>query len=165
MSGAFSSFSLRSQVSGFLPCSISHLPAPGFPNLFTINAVGRKKCLPKRGEGCNLRFATKSALPLELMTPTHAIAESERPPNRPFAAVGRVHSRRAVLCYESFTLNALLFGRSLRTFARVMNGRKPTSHTATAGVFPLRACAPTTIFAATMCRHASCSFRSLTSAN
>jgi len=73
------------------------------------------------------------------MTPTHAIAESERPPNRPFAAVGRVHSRRAVLCYESFTLKTLLERGLPRTFARVMTGRKPTSHTATAGVFPLRA--------------------------
>ena len=51
-------------------------------------------------------------------------------------------------CYESFTLNALLFAGVLRTFARVMIGRQPISSTATAGVFALGARSRPTSFAA-----------------
>jgi hypothetical protein len=80
------------------------------------------------------------------MTPQYAIADCERPLNCAFAAGVVVYPGRAK-CYESFTLNTLLFGCSLRTFAHVMTGRKPTSRTATAGVFPLRHRAQTTIFA------------------
>ena len=80
------------------------------------------------------------------MTPQYAIAECERPLNCAFAAGADVYPERA-RCYESFTLNALLFGGSLRTFAHVMTGRKPTPRTATAGVFTLRHRAQTTIFA------------------
>ena len=80
------------------------------------------------------------------MTPQYAIADCERPLKCAFAAGVEVYLGRAK-CYESFTLNALLFGDLLRTFAHVMTSRKPTSRTATAGVFPLRHRAQTTIFA------------------
>ena len=80
------------------------------------------------------------------MTPQYAIAECERPLNCAFAAGVEVYPERAK-CYESFTLNALLFGCSLRTFAHVMTGRKPTSRTATAGVFSSHHREQTTIFA------------------
>ena len=64
----------------------------------------------------------------------HAIAECERPLKCAFAAGVDVYPGRAK-CYESLTLNTLLFGCSLRTFARVMTGRKPTSRTASGGFF------------------------------
>jgi hypothetical protein len=76
----------------------------------------------------------------------HAIAECERPLKCAFAAGVEVYPGQAK-CYESFTLNALLFGCSLRTFAHVMTGRKPTSRTATAGVFSSHHREQTTIFA------------------
>jgi hypothetical protein len=81
------------------------------------------------------------------MIPPHATADCDWPLICPSAAWGSVHSACGNKCYESFTLNALLFGCSLRTFAHVMNCRKPTSRTATAGVFSLRYRAQTTIFA------------------
>ena len=80
------------------------------------------------------------------MTPQYAIADCDRPLKCAFAAGVEVYPERAK-CYESFTLNALLFRCSLRTFARVMTGRKPTSRTATAGVFSSHHRAQTTIFA------------------
>jgi len=78
------------------------------------------------------------------MTPQNAIADCERLLKCAFAAGVDVYPERAK-CYESFTLNALLCGCSLRTFAPVMTGRKPTSRTATAGVFRLPARAQSTI--------------------
>jgi hypothetical protein len=81
------------------------------------------------------------------MPPIYAIAERERPLFCPSAAGESVYSGWAGKCYESFTLNDLSFAWSLRTFGRVMTGRKPTSRTATAGGFPLRHRAQTTIFA------------------
>jgi hypothetical protein len=80
------------------------------------------------------------------MTPQYAIADCERPLFCPSAAGAEVYPGQAK-CYESFTLNALLFGCSLRTFAHVMTGRKPTSRTAIAGVFSSHHRAQTTIFA------------------
>jgi len=71
------------------------------------------------------------------MPPIYAIAERERPQN--------IRRAAGAACYESFTLNDLSFAWSLRTFARVMTGRKPTSRTATAGVFRLPARAQSTI--------------------
>jgi hypothetical protein len=82
------------------------------------------------------------------MPPITAIAKSERPLFCPSAARGLLHSGWVGKCYESFTLNALLFAGVLRTFALVMTGRKSTSRTATAGVFRLPARAQTTISAA-----------------
>ena len=81
------------------------------------------------------------------MPPQYAIAPSERPLNCAFAAGGTVRSGESK-CYESFTLKALLFGASLRTFARVMTGRKPTLRTASGGVFRVSARASRTNFAA-----------------
>jgi hypothetical protein len=80
------------------------------------------------------------------MTPRYATADCDWPLICPSAAWGSVCSACGNKCYKSFTLNALLLGRLPRTFARVMTGRKPTSRTATAGVFPLRHRAQTTIF-------------------
>jgi hypothetical protein len=82
------------------------------------------------------------------MPPIYAIAERERPLFCPSAAGESVYSGWPDKCYESFTLNDLSFAWSLRTFAPVMTGRKPTSCTATAGVFRLPARAQTTISAA-----------------
>ena len=82
------------------------------------------------------------------MPPIYAIAERERPLFCPSAARGLLHSGCMGKCYESFTLNDLSFAWSLRTFARVMTGRKPTSCTATAGGFRFPARAQTTISAA-----------------
>jgi hypothetical protein len=73
------------------------------------------------------------------MPPIDAIAERERPLFCPSAAGESVHSGWAGKCYESFTLNDLLFAWSLSIFARVMTGRKHESRTATAGVFRLSA--------------------------
>ena len=81
------------------------------------------------------------------MIPPHATANCDWPLIRPSAAWGSVHPAGGNKCYESFTLNALLFGCSLRTFAHVMTGRKPTSRTATAGVFSSHHREQTTIFA------------------
>lgn len=81
------------------------------------------------------------------MTPQNDIAERERPHDYRPAAGGSVYSGWVGKCYESFTLNDLSFVWSLRTFARVMTGRKSTSRTATAGVFSSHHRAQTTIFA------------------
>ncbi|MEI6536308.1 MAG: hypothetical protein WCN98_13255 [Verrucomicrobiaceae bacterium] len=51
-------------------------------------------------------------------------------------------------CYEIFTLKALFARGPVATFARVMIGRKPTSRTATAGVFAVRKRSRRTISAA-----------------
>lgn len=70
------------------------------------------------------------------MTPTNAIATCERPLSfRPAAGGRAISGPRSSLCYESFTLNALSLGGVPRIFARVMTGRKPTSRTASSGVF------------------------------
>jgi hypothetical protein len=68
---------------------------------------------------------------------TIAIAERERPQN--------IRRAAGCACYESFTFEALMSGGSPRTFAHLMTGRKPTSRTATAGVFRLPARAQSTI--------------------
>ena len=51
------------------------------------------------------------------------------------------------MCYESFTIEALCGRGGPNTFSPVMTGRKPTSRTATAGVFSSHQRAQTTIFA------------------
>jgi hypothetical protein len=99
------------------------------------------------GGGSAFYELQQESLSPRAMPPINAIAKRERPLFCPSAAGGSVYSGWAGKCYESFTLNALLFGWSLRTFAHVMTGRQPTSRTATAGIFLRGACAQTTIFA------------------
>jgi hypothetical protein len=81
------------------------------------------------------------------MTPQYAIADCDWPLNCAFAAGVDVYPERAK-CYESFTLNALSLGGVPRIFARVMTGRKPTSHTATRSAFAVRVRSLRTISAA-----------------
>jgi len=54
------------------------------------------------------------------MPPDNAIASRERPRNFCRVAEGILHSARAEVCYESFTVNSLFARGSVATFARVM---------------------------------------------
>lgn len=82
------------------------------------------------------------------MTPTNAIAASDRPLPYSHAAGGSPFpDGPGAVCYESFTLNTLSPGCLTRTFSRVMTGRKPTSRTATRSAFAVRSRSRRTISA------------------
>jgi hypothetical protein len=109
--------------------------------------LGIKKMVAAGVAAAHFTPCNQNPLSPRAMPPIYAIAERERPLFCPSAVGGSVYSGWVGKCYESFTLNDLSFAWSLRTFAPVMTGRKPTSRTATAGVFRLPARAQTTIFA------------------